>query len=579
MKRAGHWTILTVMLLAIYAVILGGTFSDYGITWDEAGHAEYGAEVIRWYQSGFQDRAALGHPRYRNLGSLFDIPPALVAKATGFDLYEMRHLFGAFFGLLGVVFTALLAGRLAGARAGFFAALILLLNPVFYGHAPNNPKDIPFAALSVASLYYIVVAIRHMPRLPPGLVIKLGIAIGLTLGIRIIGLTLLLYLGGAFLLWLLFQLLPARAEPLKDVTPQRAVPAFAGRFAAVAALAILTMLPWWPSLQVNPLSHLRETLRLVWHFPWNLPVLFEGRQIPAGDLPWYYLPKSLLISLPEFYLLLLLAGLVLGILMLVRRGSHYRPYDSERWIAGILLAVAVLFPAGSQILRGALVYDGWRHFLFIAPVLAVALGWILSALIGRSSPGWLKYPVAALVAASMLLTAYEMIRLHPYQSIYYNHVFGGGVREAAQSYETDYWGSSYKEGVEWIQRHYDGGDTAQSLKVASCSHQLSTTHYLTEPGFEYVGTFDHLREHPDLFLATTRWNCHERLDGKVVHVVSRLGAPILYVKEIAPKDSRDVTPQSGTSQGPQGRIPLPRPSWEDGPPVHRGPARSSGGAP
>lgn len=574
MKRVGRWTILTVGLLGIYAVILGATFGDYGITWDEAGHAEYGAEVIRWYQSGFQDRAALEHPKYRNLGGFFDVPPALIAKATGFDLYEIRHLFGAFFGLLAVVFTALLAGRLAGARAGFLAALILILNPVFYGHTPNNPKDIPFAALSIASLYYIVVAIRHMPRLPAGLVVKLGIAIGLTLAIRIIGLALLFYLGIAFLLWFFFRLLRKQTEVPEAESPLQEALAFAGRFALVTAIAILTMLPWWPSLQVNPRSHLLETLRLVWHFPWNLPVLFEGRQIPAGDLPWYYLPKSLLISLPGFYLVLTLAGIALGILLLVRRRRGGHPPDSERWVAGIVLAVAVVFPAGSQILRGALIYDGWRHFLFIAPIIAVALGCVLSTLIRTATPGWIRYPVTAIVAASMLLTAYEMIRLHPYQSIYYNHVFGGGVGAAARSYETDYWGSSYKEGVEWIQRNYDVGATEQPLKVASCSHQLSTTHYLTESGFEYVGTLDHLQEHPDLFLATTRWNCHERLDGKVVHVVTGLGAPILYVKEVAPETQRDITPQSGTNQDPREQKPLPPLSSGDGPPGHPGPAPS-----
>ena len=31
---------------------------------------------------------------------------------------------------------------------------------------------------------------------------------------------------------------------------------------------------------------------------------------------------------------------------------------------------------------------------------------------------------------------------------------------------------------------------------------------------------------PDLFLATTRWNCNEELDGSVLHVVAREGVPL-----------------------------------------------------
>src|SRR4029077_17046232 len=111
------------------------------------------------------------------------------------------------------VWTLVLA--LAGPRVGFLAALFLALTPNYYGQMFNNPKDVPFAAAMVWALYYLVRLAPELPRPRWSLVAKLGLAIGMALGIRGGGLLLLGYLGLLLGLSGLWRALAARrAGPL-----------------------------------------------------------------------------------------------------------------------------------------------------------------------------------------------------------------------------------------------------------------------------------------------------------------------------------------------------------------------------
>jgi hypothetical protein len=54
-----------------------------------------------------------------------------------------------------------------------------------------------------------------------------------------------------------------------------------------------------------------------------------------------------------------------------------------------------------------------------------------------------------LVAADLGLVAGFMIENHPHQNVYFNSLVGG-VRGAQGEYEMDYWGLSYRKGLEYI---------------------------------------------------------------------------------------------------------------------------------
>ena len=97
-------------------------------------------------------------------------------------------------------------------------------------------------------------------------------------------------------------------------------------------------------------------------------------------------------------------------------------------------------------------YDGFRHFLFIAPPLFVLAGIALGAVFQKFPYTWLK---VALPLALLLPGLLADVRLHPYQYTYYNQ-FASGTGAAAQRFETDYWLTCYKDAVETLDSATEG---------------------------------------------------------------------------------------------------------------------------
>ncbi|MDP9128239.1 MAG: glycosyltransferase family 39 protein, partial [Pseudomonadota bacterium] len=181
MRRAA-WVVLAVL-----ATLVVTTFLHYGVTWDEELQNQYGQAVVDYYFSFFQDK------RYEEIfnlylyGGMFDGFASLFDRYTPFTVYDTRHLLNAVFGLLGLWGTRRLGKFLGGGAVGLMAMILLALTPMYYGHMFNNPKDIPFAAGIVWTIYFMARCMADRPRPKISLVLRLGFILGLTLCIRVGG--------------------------------------------------------------------------------------------------------------------------------------------------------------------------------------------------------------------------------------------------------------------------------------------------------------------------------------------------------------------------------------------------------
>jgi 4-amino-4-deoxy-L-arabinose transferase-like glycosyltransferase len=531
--RAAPWALANWLLIAAYTLATLLLYNDYGITWDERGHAAYGDAILAWYRSGLTDPRALHQGLYSYLGGLFDVVAQGLARVSPVGAFETRHLLSGLCGVATVIGVQRLTTRLWSARAALWASLVLIATPVFFGHAFNNPKDVPFALGVVWALGAIVAAVPRLPRLSFTQMLPLGLMIGATLAIRIAGVFLLALLGLAGLLGIVDR---AGRTP-RDQRARRGATEL-GRLAvswlAVAAIAYVVMLIVWPAAQVRPLRHPLEALGIAERFPWTYPVLFEGRFVPATELPRYYLAKWAALTLPEVYFLALAGGAFLAGSALVRAGRS--ALANPRVIGLALVGAAAFGPYAYAAARGAVVYDGLRHALFTIPLLAALCGCAFDALLADRRHRLLCLIVGVGGALSLLVTLRDMVELHPYETVFFNRAIAGGLPDAAGRYETDYWGNSYREGTEWVARHYREAPATTRLRVGSCSPPLSVEYYLPADRFEYVGSyaFRSIDDRPDIFIATTRWACDQRFQGRVVHVVARQGVPLLFVKERIP---------------------------------------------
>jgi hypothetical protein len=158
-------------------------------------------------------------------------------------------------------------------------------------------------------------------------------------------------------------------------------------------------------------------------------------------VPRTFAPDYLMIATPLAFLPFVVLGAVRAVLDALR--GRLLP---------ALCVVGVLASIAPQVLTAVPIYDGVRHFLpafaFLACVIGFGIDWIF-----RPAARPAERKLATLVASFALsCVAYEDVRLHPYQTVYFNALVGG-PRGAAGRFELDYWGSSLKEAGRYVNAH------------------------------------------------------------------------------------------------------------------------------
>jgi Dolichyl-phosphate-mannose-protein mannosyltransferase len=418
---------LLAAILLLPAMIL--LSRGFGATWDERALQKYGEEIWEYYR-GTRSWAAIdvsfGYTRiYGAFIEVVNLAVQNVLRADTADIYVVRHAVNSVFGWAGVVFAYLIASRLFGARAGWLAAGLLLLMPRYVADSMNNAKDLPFAVLMLAAFYYIVTLPPRYPYLPWRHGLKLAIAIALGLNVRSMGLVLLGYAG----IGVVVAMVAARER-----SPAR-IGATAARFAALCLLALLGGSVFWPWAQEQPLVRPFQAFFMASSFSWGNPSLYAGRDVPASELPWHYLPTWLGITLPA----VVLAGVAVSL-------ARFRDAGAAR-VQLLALFAFVLVPATFAIVRHLTLYDGIRHMFFIVPPIAViaAAGWDYLLL---HAQGRARLVVVALLAAGLAEPLLFQVRNHPNQAVYFSPIVGG-PRGAFGRFDMDYWGNCVQAAVDW----------------------------------------------------------------------------------------------------------------------------------
>jgi hypothetical protein len=516
-----YWDRLSFGIIVLGAILALLTFRDYGVTWDEDVHNWYGNFVLDYYVSFFADRNALHWRDLYNYGAVFDTAAAALNRVSPMGIYETRHLLNALVGVLGLAGCYKLGHAVGGGRVGFFATLFLLLTPNYYGQMFNNPKDIPFAVGVVWATYYMVRMVPALPRPPLGLLAKLGVAIGMTMGVRIGGLLLLCYSGLLLALDGGWRTIVARRPVL---LLEAAWTAFFRVLLPVLLFAYPVMLVFWPWGQTDPIENPLRALAFFSHQDFPFSTLFAGRFVPASNLPWTYLPTHIALALPELILVLLLCAPILGSVALARGLTRI---SCKQVLVYLVLSLGIVFPVAFAIAIKAVLFDGMRHFIFLLPLAAVASALVASQ--GLTQLGRYRYrrPIYAFIALYCIAHISVMAMLHPDQYVYYNS-FVGGVAGAEQKFKLDYWANSYAEAVQGLEDYlraaYGPDFEEREFTVAVCGPPISADYY-------FPANFRFTRQLPraDFFIAFTKDNCDRSLPGRSVYRVERMGALLSVV--------------------------------------------------
>jgi 4-amino-4-deoxy-L-arabinose transferase-like glycosyltransferase len=531
------------ILLLLAVLLLAGILSApaYGLSWDEPLFYDYAESIPRAYQGwdrldeSVYSRSPADHKYYGPAYLLLGRPIKIgIQSVFGMDNASAWHLVNFFSFILGVYFIYRLATRFLSPGLAIVTAFFFALQPLLWGHAFINPKDIPFmtaflaaVALGIEWIDALAEQNRESSPLRPSAVeaskygskvkiqsiVKLllaALSLGIASAIRVIG-----PLAGVLIF--IYFLTTFLRNP-KSLWPRPTIHLVIYTVAAVLLMVIL-----WPFLWADPLNRLIEVLRHMSNNPTELAVLFMGQIFPANELPARYFPQMLVLTLTEPFLPLVL----LGSLRMARQIFK----KQQDWNAPLVLFFWFVPLAAYNIIKVPSMYDGIRHFLFILPPLFILAGMgieTVSGVISQVSSGALNSKrltfITFLVSILLLPGIFGIIRLHPYQYTYYNLLAGPTYRV----YENDYWLTCYKEAVEWV--HENEPQTPLYIQ-----REFPVAKYYAD-GLDLRNLrFETLESLPNdsLMVFSTRANLDQKSVFRkmpVVHVIGRDGAEFCLIK-------------------------------------------------
>ena len=519
------YDLLTAGILLALVVTALFTFKDYAISNDEGVQHHYGELIIAYYRSGFAIRDLFTFQNLYLYGGLFDIIAVALAHVTSVDPYDLRHILCAMTGIGGIAASAATARLIAGPRAGLIAAVALTLCGAWYGAMFNHTKDIPFAAGMVGATLVLIRIARSLPSPRIGDIAAFGLVVGAALGMRVLGLLLVIYV--------------ALAIALYAPRPWHGCGRARWRFAIQSSLRLLPALLFayiimilaWPWAALAPLNPIRGLLAFS-EFHYGIRTILAGNVYEMAHVPRLYVPIYILIRVP----LVMLFGATLGMmLVLLPRLAIGSTQLQQRDIGLVLLTV--ILPLACQAIWGGPAFDGLRHFLFVIPALAILAGIGLDTTLTALATYNRAVASGALgaVTACLLLNAFTLFRLHPYEYLFYNASVGG-LEGASRRYVLDYWFDSMPEAIHELEaylRHTEPVDashpSARVYSVAVCGERLSFEKTVTLPQLRW--DFMPRWDQSQFFIAPTHMNCDRDLDGAVIGTVERLGVVIAYVKD------------------------------------------------
>ena len=519
------YDLLTGGILLALAVTALFTFKDYAISNDEGVQHHYGELIIAYYRSGLAVRDLFTFQNLYLYGGLFDIIAVALAHVTSVDPYDLRHILCAMTGIGGIAASAATARLIAGPRAGLIAAVALTLCGAWYGAMFNHTKDLPFAAGMVGATLFLIRIARSLPSPRIGDIAAFGLMAGAALGMRVLGLLLVIYVALAIALY--------APRPWRGYGRERWHFAIQSSLRLLPALllAYVIMILAWPWAALAPLNPIRGLLAFS-EFHYGIRTILAGNVYEMAHVPRLYVPIYILIRVP----LVMLFGATLGMmLVLLPRLATGSTQLQQRDIGLVLLTV--ILPLACQAIWGGPAFDGLRHFLFVIPALAILSGIGLDTALTALATYNRVVASGALgaVTACFLLNAVTLFRLHPYEYLFYNAIVGG-LEGASRRYVLDYWFDSMPEAIHELEaylRHTEPVDAshrpARVYSVAVCGERLSFEKTVTLPQLRW--DFMPRWDQSQFFIAPTHMNCDRDLDGAVIGTVERLGVVIAYVKD------------------------------------------------
>jgi hypothetical protein len=521
--------IALILFIIVYVAIALVTYRDFGLTWDET--VNYNRGVLSYqhlfkktidnpYQfnkknghldikdvpntySSYKNYLNTKYVRFLDYYSYSGFYPMVLFVLNKDKSIERYHLLNILFSLGIFVFLyALLYHYYHDQKIAILGPLFLFLTPRFLGHIPGNPKDIPFAVMyfiSCTALYFFASSKKTLTK-----ILVIGLLFGLTQDLRAAAITLYLVL---FLFDTYTYYLGKENKPEEAITWGQFFIKELQSMLLIGIVATLFSVLTWPYLGINVIPNAQELLHLRTNFPWQHTVIFQGEELHGTQLPGHYLLTWFAIATP---LMILIPALLSP--LVIKKWFHNRIFI-------LLLLVLVTNITLYTIIR-PLVYDGLRHFLFLVPMISTLGVIAIVEYFKHAQRKFIKSVIAIIILINSAVIARQIVSLHPYQYIFFNS-FVGGLQGAYEKYDTEYWGASYNEAINWFKEN-----------IATDINELYTIHIWGIKRYK-VYQAPNIRNAPPqiaeyIFRFTRRMKEEPRRED-IIHIVQRNNTPLVFI--------------------------------------------------
>jgi hypothetical protein len=498
-NRMPLWNNAMARLVAVVAIITAIgllTVGNYGLSWDEPA----GISTLKWNYEYVKNRKPMPMEVHKYNGTIFnaaaeavyqvtklgnrlastqssefnanvnsDIQPPSNSNSVGSrskteqeinnqDRYDrnkdkeilerinIKHPFTFLTSLLAYLSVAGTISILYGLQYAWLGPIVLFLFPRFWGHSFFNHKDIPFAAVFSLGILTGIYLINHylenheeisfLTKKSAIYSALFGVLAGILTGIRLGGLTIIAI---TFVAYVIVRLTMPKEYFLKNVLQVSIY------HSLTLLVCLLITIVCYPSSWLNPIQWFLQAGTTIAKYPWTGVVLFNGELYPKGIVPWYYIPVWFFISIPVVLQVAFVAGLAVLI-------SQYSRSSIFQRVATVLVLLQVFLLPIAAILRHSVTYNEIRHFLFIIPGVAVLVAASLIWLDQYLNQIALRLATVACLIILLSQIRFDMAALHPYEYTYFNRS-SRLLANTPQNFETDYWGLSAREAMEWINQN------------------------------------------------------------------------------------------------------------------------------
>ncbi len=509
---------LVVLFFVLYFFLGLAVFDDYGVSWDEDFSRSNGEVSVKYALYG--DERLFAHwEKYH--GPVFEMFLYLMEKAPGITenpraAYLMRHLATFLLFYAGMWFFYLLCKRRFRSRkVALLGCVFLLISPRIFAHSFYNSKDIAFLSLFIISIYTLL---RYLDKKTFFRASIHALVSALLIDVRIMGLIIPV-----------FTLVFAASDLcMKGVTRKRRQ---AGSLFLYAVFLPSLVVLFWPTLWSDPLGNFIQAIKQMKSFPWEAPVLYLGEYVRATNLPWHYIPVWLVITTPVLYTLFFLAGCSVEIRSMLKGwGGFYRERRED-----LIYLLWFFLPLVTVIGAGTVLYDSWRHMFFIYPAFLILslvgmvsmYDYVRRVLSGRNFQSFKTLFILAVIL-NLIFPSVFMIIYHPHQNVFFNWLAGKDMDEIKRRFELDYWGLSYRKGLEYILAN----DPAEEIRILAATPPGVKNAVLIPPEDRKRLIFAENPDEADYYISDYRWHREEYDLENEFYAVNVGNAKILVVYKL-----------------------------------------------